>query len=104
MVTESDVYCSELLCSLEFSAVVSDVWLGAGDEFTSGAVCLPQYECEHLCKLMGDACHSVNMHKTLPRCFINHEACDSEITLPNEYFGLDMDYSLLVKRESSKPR
>jgi len=28
MVTESDVYCSELLCSLEFSAVVSDVWLG----------------------------------------------------------------------------
>lgn len=28
MVTESDVYCSELLCSLEFSAVMSDVWLG----------------------------------------------------------------------------
>jgi hypothetical protein len=78
--------------------------IGSGQEFTSGAVCLPQYECEHLCKLMGDACHSVNMHKTLPRCFINHEACDSEITLPNEYFGLDMDYSLLVKRESSKPR
>lgn len=41
MVTESDVYCSELLCSLEFSAVVSNVWLGVGAWDTAWSTEMP---------------------------------------------------------------
>ena len=31
----------------------------------------------------------VNMHKTLPRCFINTNMCEGQA---NEYLGLDDDY------------
>jgi hypothetical protein len=75
--------------------------IGESDSFVSGAVCLPQYECEHLCMLLGDACHSVNMHKTLPRCFINTNMCEGQA---NEYLGLDDDYDLLRKLPEAAER
>jgi hypothetical protein len=75
--------------------------IGESDSYVSGAVCLPQYECEHLCMLLGDACHSVNMHKTLPRCFINTNMCEGQA---NEYLGLDDDYDLLRKLPEAAER
>jgi hypothetical protein len=49
--------------------------IGLDDAFLDNAICLPKYECEHLCMILGDACHSVTVHETLPRCFLNGPAC-----------------------------
>jgi hypothetical protein len=49
--------------------------IGLDDAFVDNAICLPKYECEHLCMILGDACHSVTVHETLPRCFLNGPAC-----------------------------
>jgi len=65
------------------------------DAIVSGAVCLPRYECEHLCAMMGPACHSINMHNTLPRCFINTGGCEGA---HDDELGLNMDYTLLTKK------
>jgi len=43
------------------------------------AICLPKYECEHLCMMLGDACHSVTVHETLPRCFLNGPVCADQV-------------------------
>merc|ERR1712144_155428 len=53
---------------------------------------------EHLCKLLGDLCHSVNMHNTLPRCFLNSPKCADQKL---ERLGLNMEYSLLVKADTT---
>jgi len=39
------------------------------------SLCLPRSECLHLCYLLGDACYGVDMHKTLPRCYLNTAEC-----------------------------
>jgi hypothetical protein len=44
----------------------------------SQAVCLNQNQCEHLCE-MTPGCHSIDMHKTRNRCFLNTWACDDHI-------------------------
>jgi len=41
------------------------------DTPASTALCLDRPRCEDLCTLLGDACTGVDMHKTLPRCFLN---------------------------------
>lgn len=71
-------------------------FLGLAGNILADAVCLPRYECEHLCILAGDACHSVSMHETLPRCFLNPPACAVEVE--TDLLGVDKDYVLLVKR------
>merc|ERR1712072_624639 len=53
--------------------------IGLDDAFVGNAICLPKYECEHLCMILGDACHSVTVHETLPRCFLNGPACDVQV-------------------------
>jgi hypothetical protein len=53
--------------------------IGLDDAFVDDAICLPKYECEHLCMILGDACHSVTVHETLPRCFLNGPACDVQV-------------------------
>merc|ERR1719424_792970 len=37
---------------------------------TSNALCLPRSECEEMCKSLDD-CESFDMHRTLPRCWLN---------------------------------
>jgi hypothetical protein len=54
-------------------------WLG-GDDFSAGfdpslsheadAICLPREDCEALCSSLSD-CASIDMHRTLPRCYLN---------------------------------
>jgi hypothetical protein len=68
---------------------------------SSGAICLPKEECEHLCMLLGDECHSVNMHKTLPHCYLNTPACVKEDDHDDETWGISEDYSLLIKGAST---
>jgi hypothetical protein len=46
--------------------------------------------------LAGAACHSVSMHESLPRCFLNPPACADEVA--TDMLGIDKDFSLLVKR------
>jgi hypothetical protein len=53
--------------------------IGLDEAFVESAVCLPKYECEHLCMMLGDACHSVTAHETLPRCFLNGPACVDQV-------------------------
>jgi hypothetical protein len=53
--------------------------IGLDDAFVDNAICLPKYECEHLCMILGDACHSVTVHETLPRCFLNGPACADQV-------------------------
>jgi hypothetical protein len=53
--------------------------IGLDEAFVDDAICLPKYECEHLCMMLGDACHSVTVHETLPRCFLNGPACAGQV-------------------------
>merc|ERR1719171_2928732 len=41
------------------------------------AVCLPRERCEALCDSL-EHCSSIDMHRVLPRCFLNTEECEEE--------------------------
>merc|ERR1712118_214961 len=64
--------CSGTHCNCEGN-------IGLDDAFVDNAICLPKYECEHLCMILGDACHSVTVHETLPRCFLNGPTCAAQV-------------------------
>jgi hypothetical protein len=55
----------------------------------SDALCLPRDECEALCTSLKD-CISIDMHKALPRCYLN-AACDAGLVVE------DTNYQLLTK-------
>merc|ERR1719258_670408 len=50
---------------------------GFGKDFTqdTNALCLPREECERLCTKHAD-CHSIDMHRVLPQCYLNTFACE----------------------------
>jgi len=51
------------------------------------SLCLPRSECLHLCYLLGDACYGVDMHKTLPRCYLNTGDCSlADSTAPSDSY------------------
>jgi hypothetical protein len=57
---------------------VNDWCSGYETTFTqdTDALCVPREECESLCILAGDACSSIDMHRFLPRCYLNaKDAC-----------------------------
>jgi len=41
------------------------------DHADSAALCLSMARCQEICAAMGDDCYGIDMHKTLPRCFLN---------------------------------
>jgi hypothetical protein len=49
---------------------------GYGKDFTehTNALCLPREECERLCT-KHEECHSIDMHRVLPQCYLNTYAC-----------------------------
>jgi hypothetical protein len=59
------------------------------DTKDSDAICLEKQQCEWLCELT-PGCHSVDMHKTLPRCYLNMDTCDVTKAIPAA------DYDLLI--------
>jgi len=50
----------------------------------SEAVCLPREECEEICTGLGDLCVGIDMHRTLPRCYINTK-CDDPVQFDANY-------------------
>jgi hypothetical protein len=49
---------------------------GYGKDFLphTNALCLPREECERLCT-KHEECHSIDMHRVLPQCYLNTFAC-----------------------------
>jgi hypothetical protein len=67
-----------------------DGYIPGYDTEDSDSICLERQQCEWLCELT-PGCHSVDMHKTLNRCFLNTDSCDVDTAIPTA------DYDLLVK-------
>jgi len=90
---ETDVPCTGANC-------YCDGYFQGFDD-TSGALCLPRNECEHLCSLLGDACVGVDMHKTLNRCFLNSNAAGAGGSCYQQRragtLGVDTSYNFLFK-------
>jgi len=68
------------------------------DEADSTALCLDRDSCQQLCNLMD--CHSIDMHDSLPRCFLNAgvpgvHPCDP--VFRRDALAPSHDYDLLVK-------
>ena len=54
--------------------VTGNDWCSGNDKnFTdlTDAICLPREGCEALCTFLGTECVSFDMHRTLPRCYLN---------------------------------
>lgn len=82
-------------------ACFCDGFMSGFDNAQSRSLCLEQQQCEFLCaKTPG--CHSVDMHKTKNRCFLNTNSCDDDVkngkTVP------DANYNLLVKPADDNTR
>jgi hypothetical protein len=67
-----------------------DGYIPGYDTEGSDSICLEKQQCEWLCELT-PGCHSVDMHKTLNRCFLNTDSCDVSEAIPA------VDYDLLVR-------
>jgi hypothetical protein len=74
----------------ESASCFCDGYIPGYDTEDSDSICLERQQCEWLCELT-PGCHSVDMHKTLNRCFLNTESCDVEEAIPTP------DYDLLIK-------
>jgi len=71
-----------------------DGFIPGYDKETSSSLCLDQEQCENLCSLTV-GCHSVDMHKTLNRCYLNSIECESHII--DGKLTPDPNYDILVK-------
>lgn len=71
-----------------------DGFMSGFDTEASRALCLEQEQCAYLCAVT-PGCHSVDMHSSLNRCYLNTHTCDDDVksgqTVP------DANYNLLVK-------
>jgi hypothetical protein len=71
------------------------------DMADSTAVCLDTEQCQWLCS-QTEGCHSIDMHKSKNRCFLNMDTCADTITA-----GLlvpSADYDVFVKMEDDNTR
>jgi hypothetical protein len=85
-------YGAETTCTAE--SCFCGGFIPGYDTPESSAVCLDQQQCEWLCA-QTPGCHSIDMHKSKDRCFLNTEPCQEAIDA-----GLlhpSPDYDLLVK-------
>jgi hypothetical protein len=71
-----------------------DGFIAGYDTETSSSLCLDQDQCENLCSLTV-GCHSVDMHRTLNRCYFNSLQCEAHIV--NDMLTPDPNYDILVK-------
>jgi hypothetical protein len=73
-----------------------DGYFAGYDTETTTAICADQTLCQYLCDQLGrDGCMSIDMHTSLPRCFLNDPSAD---TTPAA-LTMDPSYKVLVKRE-----
>jgi hypothetical protein len=80
-----------------------DGYMSGYDGPDSEALCGDQETCEDLCALTG--CGSIDMHKTLPRCFLNTDSCVAKSGIPVDPFSTPLDetavdpnYNLLTEK------
>jgi hypothetical protein len=71
------------------------------DEPDSTAVCLDEQQCQWLCSHT-DGCHSIDMHKSKSRCFLNMETCAD--TIVAKQLVPSLDYDVFVKETDSNTR
>jgi hypothetical protein len=67
----------------------------------STAVCLDEEQCQWLCS-QTEGCHSIDMHKTKSRCFLNKDTCATTIT--DGQLVPSADYDVFVKMEDDNTR
>merc|ERR1719387_3072130 len=73
-----------------------DGYFAGYDTETTNAICADQTLCQYLCDQLGrTGCMSIDMHTSLPRCFLNDPSAD---TTPAA-LTMDPSYKVLVKRE-----
>lgn len=71
------------------------------DTTESSALCLDEEQCTWLCSHI-DGCHSIDMHDTDDRCFLNTDSCQDLIE--NDQLVPDDDYHLVVKQRGENQR
>jgi hypothetical protein len=85
-----------------------DGYLPGVDAKSSNALCASKDLCMYLCDSVGEACQSIDMHATLPRCFLNagtttdFDNRGNPIEVPVlthvDALASDPDYNVLLKR------
>merc|ERR1719213_1290911 len=85
-----------------------DGYLPGLDAPSSNSLCASKDLCMYLCDSVGEACQSIDMHATLPRCFLNAGTTTSfdnrgqpiEVPVLTHVDALEMDpdYNVLLKR------
>merc|ERR1719487_3173291 len=71
------------------------------DTVDSTSVCLDEQQCQWLCSHTA-GCHSIDMHQSLNRCFLNMETCADTIT--SGLLVPDADYDVFVKLTDDNTR
>jgi hypothetical protein len=71
------------------------------DEADSTSVCLNEQQCQWLCS-QTPGCHSIDMHKSKSRCFLNMQTCADTITA-NQLVP-SADYDIFVKMTDANTR
>jgi hypothetical protein len=95
MVTEHQCYrkCEAKAPCLD-DACFCDGYFPGHDMADSTALCLPEDQCMSMCT-HDPNCFSIDMHATLPRCFLNSAVCASGLATGK--WTSDPDYKHLVK-------
>jgi hypothetical protein len=73
-----------------------DGFFAGHDGPDSSALCLNEQQCEWLCS-MTEGCHSIDMHGTKNRCFLNTAVCDTYVDAEPSQLVPSLDYNLRVK-------
>ena len=75
-VTTAEPICHTFVCVKTMFETSGPVFKasGFGEQELANALCLPREECERLC-LETPGCTSIDMHRYLPRCYLNTEDC-----------------------------
>jgi len=63
------------------------------DTMDSTALCVTQAKCQDLCDAT-EGCYGIDMHKDLPRCFLNSDGCASDVP---GLLGIACDYNFLLR-------
>jgi hypothetical protein len=84
--------CSEG-CTRGDELCACDGYMHGFDTESSNAICGDQTLCQHLCDAMEGECSSIDMHLTLPRCYLNVAGA----TIDAREMSPDTNYKVLIK-------
>jgi hypothetical protein len=95
-------YASE---SCTDSSCFCDGFILGYDNASSSSVCLDEEQCQWLCSHT-EGCHSIDMHKTKNRCFLNSKTCADAVDplVPSTDLVPSAEYDVFVKLEDDNTR